>query len=61
LPLIFASYLQEEHPSYEDGIGYYEEYCRDQYLGKTIEEAVDTLQKCVKEANERQKNKSLTL
>jgi hypothetical protein len=58
---VFASYLEEKHPLYDDGVGYYEEYCRDQYLGKNIEEAVDTLEKFVKEANERQKNKSLTL
>ena len=39
-----ASYLEEEHPSYEYGVGYYEDYCRDQFLGKTIEEAVNTLE-----------------
>lgn len=39
-----ASYLEEEHPSYEYGVGYYEDYCRDQFLGKTIEDAVNTLE-----------------
>jgi len=39
-----ASYLEEEHPSYEYGVGYYEDYCRDSFLGKTIEEAVNTLE-----------------
>ena len=58
---VYASFLEEEHPSYGDGVGYYEDYCRDQFLGKTIEEAIDTLEKCVKEAKERQKNKLLTL
>ena len=39
-----ASFLEEEHPSYEYGVGYYEDYCRDQFLGKTIEDAVNTLE-----------------
>ena len=38
-----AVYLRDDHPSYEDGKGYYEEYCRDSFLGKTIEEAKNTL------------------
>lgn len=43
-----ASYLQEEHPSYEYGVGYYEDYCKDSFLGKTIEEAKDTLEQWLK-------------
>tara|TARA_R100000988_G_C4005648_1_gene172392 strand:+ start:1069 stop:1821 length:753 start_codon:yes stop_codon:yes gene_type:complete len=39
-----ASYLREDHPSYEYGKGYYEDYSKDSYLGKTLEEAKDTLE-----------------
>tara|TARA_R100000742_G_C4276938_1_gene98374 strand:- start:1068 stop:1826 length:759 start_codon:yes stop_codon:yes gene_type:complete len=38
-----AVYLREDHPSYDYGKGYYEEYSKNSFLGKTIEEAKNTL------------------
>lgn len=39
----YIAYLKNDHPMYENGVGFYEEYSNDQYLGKTLDESKDVL------------------